>query len=91
MVVTKLAAPVVERDDEEVVVLQPLEHLRRVVALEHEVAERPHPSRTVRSRNSSSAGPLGRALRAQIIRDEAVVAADDASDEQPESSASAAR
>ena len=39
MVVAEPLAPVIEGNDEEVFVLELLEHLRRVVALEHRVAQ----------------------------------------------------
>ncbi len=79
MVVAKPAAPMVECDDEQVLVLQLLEHLRRVGALEHRVAERA--AHAVEHRRAKQELELGRPdaselLGPQVVRDEAVVAAE---------------
>ena len=79
MVVTEPTAVVVQGDDEEVVVLEPLQYPRRVVVLEHEVAKRPrHP---LEYRTPKQELELGRPdacelFGAQIIRHEAIVAAE---------------
>ena len=79
MVIAEPAALVVEGDDEQVLALQLLEHLRRVIALEHRVAERgAHgledggPEQELELRRLHAAELLG----PQIVRDEAVVAAE---------------
>ena len=77
--VAEPAALVVEGDDEQVLALQLLEQLRRVVALEHRVAERSAhglenrgPKQELELRRLDVAELLG----SQIVRDEAVVAAE---------------
>ena len=79
MVVAEPRAPVVEGDDEQVLVLELLEHLRRVVALEHRVAE--GAAHAVENGGPKQEVELGRAdagelLGPQVVRDEAVVAAE---------------
>ena len=79
MVVAEPAALVVEGDDEQVLALELLEHLRRVIAFEHGVAElRAHAlengglKQELELRRLDAVELLG----SQIVRDEAVVAAE---------------
>ena len=79
VVVAIPVALMVEGDDEQVVVLQPLERLRGVVALEHRVAEGgAHAVEDGCPNQEVELGRLhvGELLGPQIVRDEAVVAAE---------------
>ena len=79
MVVAIPAALMVEGHDEQVVVLEPLEHLRGIVALEHRVAQGgAHAVEDGCPKQEVELGRLhvGELLRPQIVRNEAVVAAE---------------